>query len=1180
MKSALLFACAFLLLIATNLTAINFDQRVDAQRAIERVYYSHRIWPAENPGPKPRLESALPEAFLRAKVEDYLRKSDVLERYWQRPITAQQLQAEMDRMARETKQPSVLRELFAALDNDPQLIAECLARPILVDRLIHNMYAGDERFHGALKRQIESELKITNTVEAMRALSGSYGESVWKKQDQSDKSAPTYTRDNAISLDAQEWKEWNERLQRQLGGLPLMRISRLQEDADRYYVIAILHKDEANVRLATVEWKKQAFDEWWMDARRQTQVKMAVPAFAYSLPVSSADTPSGADTWSPTAIGPPSGRVDHTAVWTGSEMIVWGGWNWVTSFNTGGRYNPATDSWAAGGITATGAPTARFRHTAVWTGSEMIVWGGSDADGLTNTGGRYNPSTDSWSTGGTTTTGAPTVREWHTAVWTGIEMIVWGGNLGPDYFDTGGRYNPSTNTWAAGGTSTMNAPIGREWHSAVWTGTEMIVWGGFRYEPLYGSHYENTGGRYNPSTNTWAIGGTSTTSAPTGRLQHSAIWTGTEMIIWGGMYGPLLNTGGRYNPATDTWAAGGTSTTNAPAARAQNRAVWTGTEMVIWGGYDGGAYLNSGGLYNPLTDTWTAGGTDTDGAPIGRASHAAVWTGAEMIVWGGIDGAACLNTGGRYNPTTDTWAAGGTGTNSAPIGRYWHTAVWTGAEMIVWGGYDGSATGVAFNTGGRYDPATDTWTAGGTSTTNAPTARRHHSTIWTGSEMIIWGGWDGALTNTGGRYNPATDTWATGATSEIDAPSTRAGQTAVWTGTQMIIWGGYDAVTSYLNTGGGYNPATDTWAAGGISTANAPLARTNHTAVWTGSEMIVWGGEDGLVYFNTGGRYNPAIDTWATFGTSAINAPTARSLHTAVWTGAEMIVWGGWNGLTYFNTGGRYNPGTGNWAAGSTSVADAPTGRASHTAVWTGKEMIIWGGYDGTNTNTGGWYDPSANTWAPGGTSLAGAPTGRFAHKAVWTGAEMIIWGGTDGSNYMNTGGVYSPVSCLFCDDFEDDVLDTDWTYIKPLWNETGGSLVATSSKKAIAVATPCFSGCRVCSVEAEMKTAGGIGNILWLLGWYVDKNNTMELLLKEDKNKIILKQRIAHTVVKKQAVKMTLNPNISYDIKIAFNGSQFDVYVDSVKIMSFVPAGAVPTGTVGFQVKRTVGAVDSINVQ
>src|SRR4029079_18076451 len=105
----------------------------------------------------------------------------------------------------------------------------------------------------------------------------------------------------------------------------------------------------------------------------------------------------------------------HTTVWTGSEMIVWGGNLRGNPTNTGGRYNPGTNRWTA--TSTTNAPAARDFHTAVWTGSEMIVWGGTDNSfiGL-NTGGRYNLSTDSWVD--TTTTNAPTGRDIHTAVWT------------------------------------------------------------------------------------------------------------------------------------------------------------------------------------------------------------------------------------------------------------------------------------------------------------------------------------------------------------------------------------------------------------------------------------------------------------------------------------------------------------------------------------------------------------------------------------------------------------------------------------------------------------------------------------------------------------------------------------------------------------------------------------------
>src|SRR5207247_2468131 len=85
----------------------------------------------------------------------------------------------------------------------------------------------------------------------------------------------------------------------------------------------------------------------------------------------------------------------------------------------------------------------------------------------------------------------------------------------------------------------------------------------------------------------------------------------------------------------------------------------------------------------------------------------------------------------------------------------------------------------------------------------------------------------------------------------------RAGPTSVWTGSQMIVWGGdfrdNFGVDHYVNTGGRYNPSTNSWTL--TSTTGAPDARTVHTAVWTGNQMIVWGGADNTNRFNTGGRY-------------------------------------------------------------------------------------------------------------------------------------------------------------------------------------------------------------------------------------------------------------------------------------------------------------------------------------
>src|SRR5882724_9519767 len=115
---------------------LTFAERVSYQRAIEEVYWRHRIWPKERPDPKPTLDAVMSQSQLERKVEEYLRNSQTLEDYWQRPLTAEQLQSEMERMASHTKQPGVLREIFEALGNDPFVIAECLARPVLAQRVL------------------------------------------------------------------------------------------------------------------------------------------------------------------------------------------------------------------------------------------------------------------------------------------------------------------------------------------------------------------------------------------------------------------------------------------------------------------------------------------------------------------------------------------------------------------------------------------------------------------------------------------------------------------------------------------------------------------------------------------------------------------------------------------------------------------------------------------------------------------------------------------------------------------------------------------------------------------------------------------------------------------------------------------------------------------------------------
>lgn len=334
----------------------------------------------------------------------------------------------------------------------------------------------------------------------------------------------------------------------------------------------------------------------------------------------------------------------------------------------------------------------------------------------------------------------------------------------------------------------------------------------------------------------------STSGAPSARDLHSAVWTGTEMIVWGGRQTDARMSGGRYNPALDQWT--GMSTAGAPRFHSSGgsggQTVWTGSEVLAWHGYEAGTPVS--GRYNPSVNQWRPMSTVSE--PSARRLFPVVWTGTEMIIWGGCDQlSTAFGTGARYNPSADRWTA--MSTVGAPSGRCQHAAVWTGSELIIWGGM--ATGGTDMRTGARYDPVNDTWRS--ISSTGAPSAQRRPAHVWTGTELIVFGG--SPLGSSHGRYNPSSDTWASVASAGAPAIEPRA---AAWTGTEMFVFGGNDPAAT--NACALYDPGANTWR--GCETLNAPAPRYLHSVVWTGTEAIVWGGAtSGASHHDDGGRYTP-----------------------------------------------------------------------------------------------------------------------------------------------------------------------------------------------------------------------------------------------------------------------------------------------------------------------------------
>lgn len=975
---------------------LTFERRLEAQAAIERVYYSHQI------GVTLPFDQAVTREILEKKVRNYLKQSVALDRYWHTPVSGEMLRAEAQRIARGTRMPERLSELYAALGDDPLLIQECLVRPVLVDRLARAFFSGDQRFHDAERRQAD------NLREELAASRLDYRAQHPSRRVDDFTLAPHDDTRGTHGLAPAEFSRLRDRLPLDVG-----EVGPVVEGTDSYTVSALLESGEARLRVATWTIPKIGWDEWWPQVEGELDERdvRAFPDVVSTASLSSVDPESATGTckefvWNNGILDDPlipTGLSGHAAVWTGSLMIVWN-----SPSRIGYRYDPATDTWMP--VSTTGAPSARPGSSTVWAGGLMIVWGGGPIGGpfYLSDGARYDPVNDSWTQ--VSASGAPAPRGGHTAIWTGQQMVISGGVgtkfVGPHRVETtalaGGVYDPVMNSWGSG------PGFNRRGHTAVWTGTQMILWGGTCvtdpvYDPLgcngndvrRGLVVSFPGGA---SHNTSIVGAPTTVGGP-------AVWASGFMMIWGGSG----RTGARYDPAADMWSL--MATANSPPGYTQFNAISTGSRMVIWGGSNGSSAEGTGGQYDPNSDVWSS--TSIVNAPSPRTGHSAIWTGGRMIVWGGPD-----NSGGRYDPVADSWTPTSRGASPAP--RYSHVAVWTGSQMIVWGG---TVTGESYRSGGRYDPALDAWSR--MSAINAPTQVGNYVAVWAGGRFVIWGGYGYAPDivygfNTGGRYDPVSDSWE--ATSTAGAPSARQGPIAVSTGPQMILWGGQftdcnpgpACTTTYYQDGGRYDPVSDTWAE--VTSAGAPSARSQESAIWTGNGMIVWGGSgfgsgayEGL---NTGGIYDPFANAWTP--TATAGAPPPRMGHKAVWTGSEMIILGGTTTTPppcgcfttdYYTSGARYDPAAHTWS--SMASFDA---RYGYSTVWADGEMIVWGGTIAPSlTNTGGRYDPASDMWTA--TSTLNAPSGRTGHGAVWTGDSMLVWGGQINFVALGDGGRYTPAA-------------------------------------------------------------------------------------------------------------------------------------------------------------------------
>ena len=292
-----------------------------------------------------------------------------------------------------------------------------------------------------------------------------------------------------------------------------------------------------------------------------------------------------ASTWKPLSASPLAGRNNASAVWTGSKMIVFGGLGRTETcrpncaFNDGASYDPASDRWTP---IAPSPVAGRSGHSAVWVQDRMVVWGGATEGGkATADGASYDPATDAW----TVLPPAPLEpRISHRTVDTAHRMLVWGGSSGEGqtgrYFSDGAIYSPADNAWTPMAPYPQTRESGaRDTFSSVWTGEKMLVWGGYNRNETCNPCNLDDGAAYDLRNNSWQLMSPSPLS---GRGGHRAVWTGREMVVWGGFNTTELNDGATYNPESDTWV----QLPQSPLLTRQGQAmVWAGDRAIIWGGH-------------------------------------------------------------------------------------------------------------------------------------------------------------------------------------------------------------------------------------------------------------------------------------------------------------------------------------------------------------------------------------------------------------------------------------------------------------------------------------------------------------------------------------------------------------------------------------------------------------------
>ena len=411
----------------------------------------------------------------------------------------------------------------------------------------------------------------------------------------------------------------------------------------------------------------------------------------------------------------------------------------------------------------------------------------------------------------------PSGRPWRTAMLAAACLIVLVGAVAVIRSATGGDGEPGDGApdvetvHAPGGVGGLTiealapAPLSARYvHSAVWTGTEMIVVGGINDDDNDGTSDETDAGSrehgaaaYDPVTKAWRM-----LADPPDLIDGNAdaVWAGDKMVVLATDWDDTVNAsaapddpaGAIYDPAQDSWQEIAPFPQDMGDLSPDIAAYWLDGRVVVLGVFAGGVSMTPGdgaAAYDPTADEWEA----LDDVPLPFGSAGAVSTGDGLVVVGPDtpgrpDGSLATGTGmaaAALDPTTGTWRALPTPPGAVRSGP---VVAWTGTEVVVVGGYSGPGTPLA--DGVELDLSTGSWSIVPTAPLAIPSQGTPGGQGYpVGRQVVVVHTGRGETEGLLLVYDAATGAWYEGPS----WPTSRnGGDATVSTGTQLLTWGGYE----------------------------------------------------------------------------------------------------------------------------------------------------------------------------------------------------------------------------------------------------------------------------------------------------------------------------------------------------------------------------------------------------